>query len=209
MSDQKLILFDLGGVVIDIDFSRIWKHWSKSSGIDLSNAQETLGPTSTDNEAFHQFERGEISEAEYYQRTASRTGIILSFEQWRAGWNAIFVGEMPGTLDLLTELRDQVRLMALSNINAPHQAFTVQHFSHLLKPFEYVAFSHELGLRKPEKAIFDSIIRRSELDAKNILFFDDMAINVQGARDAGLRAELYVNAVQARPLIADFLKGEA
>jgi glucose-1-phosphatase len=206
MKQEKLVLFDLGGVVIDIDFARVWKHWSQSSGVDLSKAQEALGPASADNEPFHQFERGQISEAEFYRKTALRTGIEMSFEEWRAGWNAIFVGEMPGTNGLLTALGGQVRLMALSNINAPHHAFTMQHFPHLLSHFEYLAFSHLLGFRKPEKAIFDFVAQRCALRPENILFFDDMPSNVQGARDAGLSAEIFVNATQAALIIDDFLR---
>jgi glucose-1-phosphatase len=205
VQQEKLILFDLGGVVLDIDFERVWQHWSRSSGVALSKAQETLGPASADNEAFHQFERGQISEDEFYQKTAVRTGIDMSFEHWRAGWNAIFVGEMPGTNDLLTALHGQVRLMALSNINAPHHAFTLKHFSHLLAGFEGLVFSHLVGLRKPEKAIFDFVVNHASLRPENILFFDDMPSNVAGARAAGLRSELFVNAPQARTIIESFL----
>jgi glucose-1-phosphatase len=205
MNQEKLVLFDLGGVVIDIDFERVWRHWSQASGVALSKTQEKLGPASSDNEAFHLFERGEIEEAEFYRRTAKRTGIEMGFEDWRAGWNSIFVGEMPGTCDLLQALQGRVRLMALSNINVPHHAFTVEHYSHLLAQFEGLIFSHKVGLRKPEKAVFDFVRKYTGLSAKNILFFDDMPINVDGARAAGLRAEMFLNAAHAKKVIDDFL----
>ena len=206
MKTEKLILFDLGGVVLNIDFHRIWQHWSQTSGVDLSNAEVSLGPAAGDNEAFHQFERGQISEAAFYESTARRTGMKMPFEAWRAGWNAIFIGEMPGTQTLLKELSGQARLMALSNINAPHHAYTEEHFSKLLGPFESIVYSHEVNLRKPEKAIFDLIVRRSGVRPENILFFDDMPSNAEGAVQAGLCAEVFENAEQARTSIAKFLK---
>ncbi len=205
MSHDKLVLLDLGGVVIDIDFARIWQFWTTAAGVPLGKLAEELGPASSNNEAFHRFERGQISEAEFYAATSERTGMRMSAQQWQDGWNAIFVGDMPDTLALLQQLQGRCRLMALSNINAPHHEVTRSRFAHLLAPFEQVFFSHELGLRKPEQAIFDMVAKRSGIAHPNILFFDDMISNVEGARRAGLQAELFTDAAQARARIATFL----
>jgi glucose-1-phosphatase len=205
MIPDKLVLFDLGGVVIDIDFGRIWQFWTAAAGVPLGKLADELGPASSDNTAFHQFERGQLSEAAFFAATSARTGMQMSAQEWHDGWNAIFVGDMPGTLALLQQLRSRVRLMALSNINAPHHAVTTTRFAHLLAPFERVFFSHELGLRKPERAIFDKIVEQSGIAPANILFFDDMIGNVEGARQAGLQAELFTSAAQAQDRIATFL----
>jgi glucose-1-phosphatase len=205
MNQDKLVLFDLGGVVIDIDFARVWQFWTKAAGVPLGKLAQELGPASSNNDAFHCFERGELSEEQFYAATSERTGMRMHPQEWHEGWNAIFVGDMPGTFALLQQLTGKTRLMALSNINAPHHAVTSTRFAHLLAPFEKVFFSHELGLRKPEHKIFNAVSDYSGIAAHNILFFDDMISNVEGARQAGLQAEVFVDAAQARIRIATFL----
>jgi glucose-1-phosphatase len=205
----KLVLFDLGGVVIDIDFHRIVKFWADAGKVPMQQLMPLIGPLAPSNEAFHQFERGEISSEQFFEATASRTGLNLTPSEWLDGWNAVFIGEYAGTQELLSQLkREGAHLMALSNINVPHHFVTTTRFAPLLTAFERVFYSHEMGLRKPEHTCFQAICQATGFAAKDILFFDDMETNVSGARAAGLQAQVFTQATLARPVIDNFLNRE-
>ncbi len=115
-------------------------------------------------------------------------GIDLSDAQLLEGWNAIFAGEMPGIAALLARAASRLPLYAFSNTNQPH----VEHFSRLhadlLGHFRELYLSSRIGLRKPDAAAYDHVVKAIGVPASRIVFFDDLAENVEGARARGLQA---------------------
>ena len=115
-------------------------------------------------------------------------GITLSDAQFLEGWNAIFAGEMPGIAALLARAAKRLPLYAFSNTNRAH----VEHFSEayagVLGHFREIFLSSTIGLRKPDAAAYDHVVKAIGVPAGRIVFFDDSAENIKGARARGLTA---------------------
>jgi putative hydrolase of the HAD superfamily len=178
------LLFDLGRVVLDIDFSRAIATWAAHEGC----APPEIVSRFVRDEAYRLHETGQISDADYFAALRASLGIAISDDQFLEGWNAIFVGEMPGIADLLARARHQLPLYAFSNTNRPHVAHFTVAYAPLLGHFREVYLSSTIGLRKPDKAAYDHVVNAIGVPASRILFFDDSAENVEGARACGLKA---------------------
>jgi FMN phosphatase YigB (HAD superfamily) len=178
------LLFDLGRVVIDIDFDRVLTAWAGYAGCEVAQLVGRLSP----NEVWRRHEKGEIDDAEFFAGLRVSMRIGISDAQFLEGWNAIFVGEMPGIAPLLQRAARHVPLYAFSNTNRPH----VEHFSKayagVLGHFREIFLSSSIGLRKPDAAAYDHVVRAIGVPASRIVFFDDVAENIEGARARGLAA---------------------
>src|SRR5690242_3458591 len=91
------LLFDLGGVVIDIDFNRVCARWAQLAGCDETLVRERF----SHDEAYCRHEVGEIDAAGYFASLRGSLGIDLSDAQFLDGWNALYIGEIPGVATLL------------------------------------------------------------------------------------------------------------
>jgi glucose-1-phosphatase len=178
------LLFDLGGVVMGLDWSRAFQRWSRASHVPA----EALAALYSFDEPYERHERGEIGERDYYESLRGSLRIDIPDDEFRAGWGAIFTEPVHETVALLERLRDRVPLYAFSNTNAAHHAVWSRKFGPALASFRRVFVSSEMGLRKPERAAFDHISREIGVPSSRVLFFDDTLVNVEGARAAGLTA---------------------
>jgi putative hydrolase of the HAD superfamily len=183
-SPIEAVLFDLGGVVLEIDFARALAHWQAHSGLPPPRLQETFGV----DEPYRQHETGAIGAAEYFAHLRDRLQLRCGHEAILEGWNAIFAGEIDDTLRLIDALPPAVRRYALSNTNAAHLAHMQRAHAGVLARFERVFVSHEIGHRKPHRQAFAHVVRAIGVAPAHILFFDDLPENVQAAHDAGLHA---------------------
>jgi putative hydrolase of the HAD superfamily len=178
------LLFDLGRVVLDIDFSKVVASWAGHAGCEPARLVGRLSP----NDAWKRHERGEISDAAFFEGLRASLGIDITDIQFLEGWNAIFAGEMPGIGAMLARAGTRLPLYAFSNTNGAH----VEHFSRayadLLGHFREIYLSSAIGLRKPEAAAYDHVVKAIGVPASRILFFDDSAENIAGARARGLSA---------------------
>jgi putative hydrolase of the HAD superfamily len=178
------LLFDLGGVVMGLDWDRAFRRWSDACGI----APETLRARYVFDEPYERHERGEIGELDYYASLRRSLAIDIGDEDFRAGWGAIFTEPVHETVALLEKLKDRVPLYAFSNTNEAHYAVWSKQFADALVNFRRVFVSSQMGLRKPERESFDYIAREIGVPPSRILFFDDTLANVEGALAAGLQA---------------------
>jgi len=105
-----------------------------------------------------------------------------------AGWNALFVGEIAETTRLVAQAAARMPVHLFSNTNAVHEAAWSRDYAQALRPFRRRFVSHEMGLRKPDRAAFEHVAREIGLPLGAILFFDDTESNVLGARAAGMPA---------------------
>jgi HAD superfamily hydrolase (TIGR01509 family) len=182
--DADALLFDLGRVVLDIDFSRAVACWAGHAGCTTDDIVRRFART----EAYWHHETGRISDAAYFESLRASLGIALSDAQFLEGWNAIFVGEMPGIAPLLARAAKRLPLYVLSNTNNAHvEYFSVLH-ADVLGHFREVFLSSSIGFRKPDAAAYDHVVKAIGLPAGRILFFDDLADNVESARACGLKA---------------------
>ncbi len=184
MSLPKALLFDLGGVVMALDWDRVFSHWAEHSGVDAGEIRRRY----SFDPPYERHERGEIGERDYYAALRNSLGIEIGDEALAEGWGRVFAGEITPTVRLIEQVKDRVPVYAFSNTNTAHERVWSRQFAAALAHFRKVFVSSRMGLRKPERAAFEHIATEIGVAPGDILFFDDMIENVDGARAAGLRA---------------------
>jgi glucose-1-phosphatase len=178
------LLFDIGRVVIDIDFSKAVSCWAGHAGC----APADIVARFVQDEIYHHHERGAIEDAAFFANLREMLGIAITDEQFLEGWNAIFAGEMEGIAPLLARAAKRLPLYAFSNTNRPHVAHFSVHYAEVLSHFRKVFLSSSIGLRKPDAEAYDVVVQAIGVPAERIVFFDDSAVNIEGARARGLQA---------------------
>lgn len=180
-----LYLFDLGNVIIDIDFKRAQAVWSNLSGIPLATITERFRMGT----AFEQHERGEISDLEFAEQMSDELGTSLSFEQFSVGWQAIFVDARQEVIDIMHKLRSQgERVVILSNTNNLHCSWWPERYPQVIAAADRLYLSNELGMRKPEARIYQHVLDQENTTAARAVFFDDNHDNIASARALGIES---------------------
>ena len=190
MQNIRNIIFDLGGVILDIDFKRLEKAF-----IDLgvTNFQELFGLGHAAS-FFKEHESGKISDEEFLASLQKLAGHSLSPEQVQKAWNSLLVSFPPERIKFLKKLKTRYRLFLLSNTNAIHAAafenIYLQAFNNgsLSELFDKVYYSHMIRFRKPDKKVYEYVLNDSHLNPHETLFIDDALVNVEAAREAGMKA---------------------
>jgi glucose-1-phosphatase len=178
------LLFDLGRVVLDIDFNNTLARWAANAGC----APAELAARFPRDESYRRHETGQISDAEFFMGLRTALGVGLSDAQFLEGWNAIFIGEMPGIAVLLARAARRVPLYAFSNTNPAHAEYLAKAYAGVLGHFRKIFLSPAIGLRKPDAAAYDHVVKAIGVPAARIVFFDDSTENIAGARNRGLQA---------------------
>ena len=182
-----LYIFDLGNVIVDIDFNRVLGVWSDYSRVPLAELQKSF----TMGEAFHQHERGEISDEAFAQRLCEEMALPLSFEQFSAGWQAVFVALRPEVIAIMHTLREKGhRVVVLSNTNRLHTTYWPEQYPEIRAAADHIYLSQEMGARKPEPAIYQRVLEAEDFPASEAVFFDDNADNIEGAQRSGITSIL-------------------
>lgn len=182
----QALLFDLGGVVVDIDFDRAFRHWAPQAARDAQAVRQAL----PFDEPYQRHETGHLASQDYFRHLREHLALHCDDAALRAGWNAILVGGIAETLAMIDQLRGRIPCHAISNTNAVHLAHMRSAFPGLLQRFDRVFASHEIGHRKPHPEAFAYVLRAIGVDAPHALFFDDLPANVEAARACGLQAVL-------------------
>ena len=178
------LLFDIGNVIIDIDFKRAFARWAELARTDAAALRDRFSMDAP----YRQHEIGAIDAAAYFASLRASLGIDLTDAQFLEGWNAIFIAEAPGISALLARAATRIPLYGFTNTNRAHLAWWKPRFADAMTHFRHVFASCEIGLRKPDAAAFAHIVREIDVPAERILFFDDTLENVEGARVSGLQA---------------------
>lgn len=178
------LLFDLGHVVVDIDFGLALQHWSRHSRLSMAQLRERFRM----DEPYQRHETGHLAADGYFDHLRKELALECDNATVAAGFNAIFRSEIAETVQLLDAARQRVPCYAISNTNAVHIAAIARAFPALLPRFERVFTSHEIGHRKPHAEAFRHVLDAIGVEARQVLLFDDLEPNVEGARRLGLQA---------------------
>ena len=180
----RAVVFDLGNVLIDIDFMRCARYWGRRSRI---SADQLVARFRTDGH-YEAFERGQLPPGAYYDVLRRQLGCNLDDAELTVGWNRIIRDEKPGIRACILKLKPHFPLYVLTNTNAVHAAEWRSRHQSLLQHFAHVFVSSEMGCRKPEAAVYQAVISAIGVPAEAIVFLDDARENVQGAAAVGIRA---------------------
>lgn len=183
------LIFDLGNVIIDIDYDVMIAAFREIAARDFS---ELITYTHQDH-LFSLYERGDISSAAFRAALRPYLRHSVSDAEIDRAWNAILCRYSEDKFRRLMELRRRYRVYALSNINEIHLGDIDRYVStHLGAPdmrsyFDHAYYSHELRTRKPEPAIYQMLIDHAGLDPQRSLFIDDKPENTDAAAALGFR----------------------
>jgi len=198
----EAIVFDMGGVLVDIDLRRAFAAWGAVAGVPASDIAQRFSV----DDACCAHERGEIDDAAYFAHLRRTLGIALADEAMLAGWNAIIGEPMPGIEALIPRLAAERPLYVFSNTNPAHIAHFTPRFAALLSHFRRTFTSCELGRRKPEPEAFARLASEIGAPPSRLAFFDDVEENVAGARRAGLQAYRVRSAAEIAAISGDLLR---
>jgi putative hydrolase of the HAD superfamily len=189
-SDYKNIIFDFGGVILNLDYQRTIDAFRQLGVKDFDQSYSQLNQT----ELFDRFEQGETSSSIFRDGLRQAFGKPVSDEKIDIAWNAMLLDLPSERLEVLERLHSKKRLSLLSNTNEIHvQAFEsnfkeIHGFDDLTGFFDQVYYSCRMGMRKPERRIFDFVIKEQKYIPSETLFIDDSPQHVEAARNAGLNA---------------------
>jgi HAD superfamily hydrolase (TIGR01509 family) len=190
----RAVLFDLGGVVVDIDFDRALAAWGRHSRLP----PERLRAAFRQDEPYERHETGALPAEGFFAHLRQVLELECGDEAVRAGFNAILVAQIEETVRLLDAIRPEVPRYAISNTNAVHVDEIRRVFPGLLGRFTRVFASHEIGHRKPDAAAFQHVLQQIAVPAPEVLLFDDLQPNVDAARALGLQAVLVTSPADVR-----------
>lgn len=178
--DFDVLLFDLGGVLIDFaGFEELNRLLPDSPG------KAEIRSRWINSEAVQSFERGHIDQDEFAQRIIAEYRLHLSVEGFIERFVEWARGPYPGAVEVLHQVRQTHRIASLSNSNALHTPIHRRSLEHVVETFY---FSDEIGHVKPDREIFDHVIRDLAVPPERIAFFDDTTVNVSAAQESGLNA---------------------
>lgn len=195
-STINAIIFDLGGVIINLSPAKTYEAFSAISKRPLSEIEE-LAKTSRE---FNLYETGHLSDEDFRIFLRQSLTVDIDDQLLDKAWNAMLLDIPPQRLQTLLRLKTNYRTFLLSNTNAIHlKAFNdilmnVSGQANFELYFEKDYYSHEMGLRKPNPTIFDYVVREQQLNPSQTIFLDDSSINLAGAAQAGLHTYHVTNA---------------
>ena len=191
------IIFDLGNVILNIDYQSTINAFEK---IGIKNAK-ILYSKSSQTKIFDQLETGKITQEDFILEIqkiipqASKSEVINA-------WNAIIKDLPKSRVDILKNLKDKFSIFLLSNTNTIHIDYILKKigknkYDEFYNLFDKVYYSHEVKLRKPDPNIFKLVINENNLKIKNTLFIDDSIQHINSAKKLGLQTYHLNNSIES------------
>ena len=188
----KNIVFDLGGVLVDLDFKAAINGLQKAGFAKVKEQLLALDQGGI----FQKFELGEMSADEFRTAIRENSTVALTDKEVDALWNAMLLEIPREKLELILDLRGKYMVYLLSNTNSIHwdyvckNAFNYRGFR-VNDYFEETFLSYEMHLAKPDKAIFEKVLSDANLLPEETLFIDDSETNCKAASELGIHTHHY------------------
>ncbi|MCB0665453.1 MAG: HAD family phosphatase [Saprospiraceae bacterium] len=189
-STLKNLIFDLGNVIIDLDFRA-----SEDRLLELANVS-FVKPSEEDLQVFIDFECGHIPEAVFLNYLIRRSGGKAQAVDLIRAWTAMLARIPYQRLAMLQSLRRQYQVFILSNTNETHIRWVDGHLKEKFKInrladlVDRAFYSHDLKTRKPEPDIYLKMLKLANIKPEQSLFFDDHAPNIEAAQKVGIQGHI-------------------
>lgn len=203
-SSIDFLIFDLGNVVIDIDYQKT----SNLISLELKSTHQDQMKNFFLTEFHKDYEKGLIDSPTFRNAVRSYFGQTWEDEKVDHLWNSLLLDIPSERIQLISSFQNKYQLGVLSNTNEIH----IQKLNSILKQehqldylnqiFHHVFLSYEMGLAKPSKEIYEKMIADLDTKPERIVFFDDLEANVKGAVATGINA-VHVTGPQ---VIFDYLR---
>ncbi|HYG21102.1 MAG TPA: HAD family phosphatase [Ohtaekwangia sp.] len=186
----KNLIFDLGGVILDLSVDDTLQSFSAISGIDKKKVAEIFQSAP----GFEAYEKGMLNDNEFRDFVRSTYSISATDAELDACWNAMLKGIPITKLQLLERLMENYNVYLLSNTNTIHLHYingtmlpAITGGTSLDPYFHKTYYSHLMKKRKPDAEIFQQVLEENNLRPQETLFLDDNVHNVEGAKALGIR----------------------
>jgi FMN phosphatase YigB (HAD superfamily) len=187
----KAILFDLGNVIVPFDFKRAYAKIGPLCNYPVTEISARLRST----DLVQRFESGRIAAEPFVGELCKRLGLKMSYGEFCDLWTSVFFEDTLVPESLIAGLRGRHRLLVLSNTNPIHFSMLKTSYP-IFGHFDDFVLSYEVGALKPEAEIYREAIQRAGCRPEECFFTDDIAINVDAARNNGMDAVQFVSAAQ-------------
>lgn len=186
----KNIIFDLGGVILNIDYNKSVEEFRKLGIQEFEN----LYSQARQSNLFDDLEMGRIPYSLFREEIRQIAGKVLSDKQIDDAWTAMLLDLPAERITLLQQIKNNYNIYLLSNTNEYHisvfnnylqETFNIASLDEIMHKAYY---SHTIGKHKPDTAAFNYVIEDQNLNLAETLFIDDTLRHVEGARKAGLKA---------------------
>jgi putative hydrolase of the HAD superfamily len=186
LENIKNILFDFGGIIIDLDLDKAISGF-ESLGIRGFSSKKNLAMNGS---LFENFERGLINEADFRNEMRKLANKKLSDHEIDIAWNSLLIGIPASRIDLLNQLKNDYGLYLLSNSNTIHyKYYSKQLFDDHQVTFDDLFvqsfFSFNLKLFKPDIEIYQEVEKQANIVPQETVFIDDNPVNLEAAVKAG------------------------
>lgn len=187
--NNEAIIFDFGGVLINIDYQATIDAFRALGNDDF----EQLYSQAQQSDLFDAIETGRISPQHFINGLLNLLPKGTSPNQVVHAWNAMILDVPAHRIEFLQELKKTHRIYLLSNTNSIHIDKALREWNaasdlSIYELFDAVYLSHEIGMRKPDREIFEFVCEKHGLNPETTLFIDDSIQHIEGARNAGLNA---------------------
>lgn len=184
MNEIQVVLLDIGRVLLDLDWSKVSSSVNYEIGSDLKTLPQFIGNWIE----YDLCERGQISTLDFFESLKRHLKFSETLAALQNHWNQLITGPVEGIESVLVKVSGGVRLYGLSNTNEAHYQYISSTFP-VLRYLERLFTSCEFGFRKPEKEIFEMVLKNLQIHPSSVLFIDDSIKNVIAAREVGMNAE--------------------
>ena len=187
MKNVKAIIFDLGAVILNINYQNTIDGFEK---LGVKNTTSFYSKK-TQTHLFNQIETGKISQKEFLLQLQKETS-DASIQQVKNAWNAMLLDLPEERIKLLKSLNQNYAIFLLSNTNALHicefkKKLGNKEYTEFYNLFDKVYYSHKIGFRKPQAEAFTIILNQNKLAAHEVLFIDDSPQHIEGAKKLGIK----------------------
>ncbi len=197
MGKIKVVLFDLGNVLAFIDFNNFWRTLGFLH-------KEEIAPFANGYKSWtHQFETGSVSTSEYLTGLHTVFESRFTIEQLEQAFSNIIQNPVDGMMDIVKQVSFTHKTALVSNTNNIHYKISLTKFD-VLGILHKHYLSYQMHIMKPARAFYDIIIKDQKLDPAEMLFIDDITINVDGAQAAGMQAVKFENPVKLEEILKTF-----
>jgi putative hydrolase of the HAD superfamily len=195
----KIPLLDLGNVILQVDFGPFLEWLVQKAG----PANESRARSFLSSSLCFEFEFGSVNRQEFTRRLGELYGARISVAEVEEMFCAIFPGPVEGMKEAVEERAAAGPIYALSNTNEIHLEWVRRHYP-VVEKFTKLYASHEIHMRKPYPGIYRAVADDIGVAPEELVFFDDVAANVQGAIRAGLEAHLFTGVELFRGVMKGF-----
>lgn len=187
MSTIKNVIFDLGGVLYDINYKNTIEAFKDLGILD----PEQLYSQKNQTQLFDQFETGKLDETAFIKQLKKEFPGKVSEEEILRAWNAMLMGMPEHRIDFLLDVAEDYNVYLLSNTNSIHMRqiedeLNKSDLDDLKSYFDEAFFSFEIGRRKPDVSTFNWVINELGVDPAETIFIDDSPQHINGAKKAGI-----------------------